>query len=244
MISAGSQTITSGASTGTISSRQTGPHERLLDVVEKHARCAYRAPLHQASVAAFEALLPILQEAPRRPLLLDSGCGTGISSARLAAAFPDHWVVGVDRSRARLARYGLRNTRADQPLARDGRCIWLRARLGSFWRLAFGAGLRPARHCLLYPNPYPKTSQLRQRWHAHPVFPVLLGLGGDFELRTNWEIYAREFAMAAFALSGQTATPERLPAVEPLTPFEAKYQASGQPLYRVRVGLKHQGESK
>ncbi len=31
----------------------------------------------------------------------------------------------------------------------------------------------------------------------HPIFPTLLALGNTIELRTNWEIYAREFAEAA-----------------------------------------------
>jgi SAM-dependent methyltransferase len=39
-----------------------------------------------------------------RPVVLDSGCGTGRSTKFLAKRFPDHWVVGVDRSFVRITR--------------------------------------------------------------------------------------------------------------------------------------------
>jgi tRNA G46 methylase TrmB len=107
--------------------------------------------------------------------------------------------------------------------------------LPSFWRLALRAGWRLRHHYLLYPNPWPKPGQLQRRWHAHPVFPDLLRLGGRLELRCNWEIYALEFAAAANrVLDGDTAA--RLLAESAITtPFERKYRASGHPLYSVSV---------
>ncbi|MEJ2385643.1 MAG: hypothetical protein P8Y54_14885 [Xanthomonadales bacterium] len=76
---------------------------------------------------------------------------------------------------------------------------------------------------------------MQRRWHGHPVFPDLLALGGRLELRTNWSLYAQEFAWAAARLTGRTIRPGELPAAEALSPFERKYRASGHTLYSVVV---------
>jgi tRNA (guanine-N7-)-methyltransferase len=162
--------------------------------------------------------------------VLDSGCGTGDSTRRIARLWPDRVVVGVDKSAARLARGGI-----DRFPHREGNVVWLRAELTSFWRLAHDAGWRLHRHYLLYPNPWPKASQLRRRWHAHPVFPTLLALGGQLEMRSNWLIYAEEFALAVNRVLGTDVQPSVLEAAEALSPFERKYRASGHRLYSVSV---------
>ena len=118
---------------------------------------------------------------------------------------------------------------------REGNALWLRAELTSFWRLARRAGWRLERHYLLYPNPWPKPAQLQRRWHGHPVFPDLLGLGGKLEMRSNWSVYAEEFAAAAALALGKPVLPLSLGATEITTPFERKYRASGHPLYSVAV---------
>jgi len=183
--------------------------------------------MHAPTVRAFDDLQAIVS-AERRPLVLDSGCGTGESTRRLAKAFPDVLVIGVDKSAARLGRTG-----ATRFPFRDGNAVWLRADLATFWRLALTAGWRLQRHYLLYPNPWPKPGQLQRRWHGHPVFADLLALGGRLELRTNWSIYAAEFAAAIAALTGQAITPCTVPPGEALSPFELKYRASGHALYSV-----------
>lgn len=108
----------------------------------------------------------------------------------------------------------------------------VRADLVDYWRLLQEAGLRLARHYLLYPNPWPKIGQLGRRWHGHPVFPVIIALGGRLECRSNWRVYIEEFAAA---LTQLTATPVRCEAYnpeQPITPFERKYDASGHMLWR------------
>jgi hypothetical protein len=40
-----------------------------------------------------------------------------------------------------------------------------------------------AEHFMLYPNPYPKPSDLDKRWHGDSAFPILLNLGGTIEVR-------------------------------------------------------------
>ena len=162
------------------------------------------------------------------PLVLDSGCGTGASTALLAAKFPESMVVGVDRSEARLKRF-------DNPMPQN-MCL-IRARAEDFCRLLCADGIRPANHFLLYPNPWPKAAHFKRRWHGHPVFPELLGLGGRLELRTNWRIYAEEFRHAA-GMCGIDAPPVVSFSVTlPLSPFERKYADSGHRLYRLGINL-------
>jgi len=189
--------------------------------------------MHKPTTIAFQALERMIGDAGSTAvarLVFDSGCGTGESTRLIAGAFPDCLVIGVDKSDARLARTG-----ASSFPYREGNVIWLRAELATFWRLARAAGWRLQHHFLLYPNPWPKPAQLRRRWHAHPVFPAMLQLGGRLEMRCNWDIYAQEFAAAANQLLGTSASPRLLAESRITSPFERKYRASGHPLYSVSV---------
>ena len=102
-----------------------------------------------------------------------------------------------------------------------------------FWKLAKQANWQLEKHFLLYPNPYPKSVQLKYRWHAHPSFTDLIALGGELEVRSNWKIYIEEFA-EVLSLAGQDSTGcERFdPAGQYMTLFERKYCQSGQAVYR------------
>jgi len=201
----------------------------LAAVVDTHRQHAWRAPLHSPSVAAFHALQEFVA-GDVRPLVLDSGCGTGESTRLIARALPHSLVIGVDKSRVRLARTGARNFPH-----REGNVVWLRAELSTFWRLAVQAGWRLHRHFLLYPNPWPKPSHLRRRWHGHPVFPEMLRLGGQLEMRCNWKPYAQEFAAAVRRVLGVDVQPVPVGESPVSSPFERKYRASGHALYSLSV---------
>ncbi|WP_110685966.1 tRNA (guanine(46)-N(7))-methyltransferase TrmB [Salinicola aestuarinus] len=211
-----------------IESAQTAPHDDLVRRVERARESVWQRPPAAHTLDAFADAERWLAEAGR-PLILDAGCGVGLSTRQLAERYPEHAVIGVDRSEDRLGRdHG--------PLPDNARLV--RADLVDFWRLARAADWRPRRHYLLYPNPYPKRAQLKKRWQGHPVFPTLIALGGRLELRTNWEVYAREFALAVSTLVGREAPVEAFtPGDAYLTPFERKYAESGQTLWRYRIGL-------
>ena len=204
---------------------QTGLHLRLDEVVRRHLDSIWRQPLRSHSVQAFEAVHPRLRAATT--LVLDSGCGTGESTARLARRHPEALVVGVDKSGARLER---------APELPDN-ALLVRAELADFWRLLRQHGLCPLHHYLLYPNPWPMPDHLMRRWHGHPVFPGLLALGGALELRTNFELYVYEFARALDVAGVVDAEVVSLWADEPVSPFERKYMASGQRLWKLTVNL-------
>jgi tRNA (guanine-N7-)-methyltransferase len=207
-----------------IQSAQVALHSRLQEIVRKHLSKPYQRHPSDAGVRAFASVADRLAQ---KPFVLDAGCGTGASTLALAREFPDKLVLGVDKSAARLAT-GQRLIDADSAPAN---ALLLHCELVDFWQLAAAADLRCERQYLLYPNPWPKPEHLMRRWHAHPVFPQILALGGAIELRTNWHVYAEEFAQA-LGIAGVTNTCEAFVPDEPLTPFERKYQASAHALWR------------
>ncbi len=216
-----------------VTSNQPGNHELLSETVRKHASSEFRKPLSVASEIAFGQATAAWQR-HGGALILDAGCGVGLSTRRLAAQFPEAFVIGVDQSADRLQR----DVRWPGP-APDN-FITVRADLVDFWRLMATARMHPDRHYLLYPNPWPKKAHLGRRWHGHPVFPTIIALGGRIECRSNWKTYIDEFAAAAAQLTGMEVPTDAL-AVDPaapLTPFEEKYLASGHSLWRCTLQLR------
>ncbi|MGI9288294.1 MAG: tRNA (guanine(46)-N(7))-methyltransferase TrmB [Pseudomonadales bacterium] len=217
----------SRANSQVVLSNQSGVHPALRRVVERHLDRHSNKPITQHTRDAFLHLQQCIS-LNKLPLILDAGCGNGVSSARLAHAYPQHLIVGVDKSSHRLQSTA-RNLIPDN-------CILVRAELEDFWRLAVDHHWQLEKHFILYPNPWPKQRQLRRRWHGSAAFPLIPALGGALELRTNWHNYALEFA-AALHYAGHKCAVTPLSVVEPLTPFEAKYQASGHSLWRCSVDL-------
>ena len=211
-------------------SAQAGVHDALRERVRKHLMQPFRKPYADYNRAALEHALAGWDG--KAPLILDAGCGVGHSTIQIARAHPDHWVMGVDQSEDRLNR---RKPYPEALLPRN--MVFVRADLVDFWRLLDDAGLRLARHYILYPNPWPKIGHLGRRWHAHPVFPWIPRLGGVLECRSNWQVYAEEFALALGEVTGRPVGWAPFTAEVPLTPFERKYRDSGQALYRLELDL-------
>jgi tRNA G46 methylase TrmB len=207
-----------------VTSSQGKAHARLREIVDRHLRQPF---LRQPSDAGRRAFAPLAARLAQAPFVLDAGCGTGAGTVALARAWPDMLVLGVDKSAARLATGARLLALPDAP----ANATLLHCELVDFWQLAAAAKLRCARQCLWYPNPWPKPQHVMRRWHAHPVLPSLLALGGVIELRSNWQVYADEFAQA-MRIAGWQAQVEAYVAATPLTPFERKYAASGHVLWR------------
>ena len=129
----------------------------------------------------------------------------------------------------RIARADMENPLQNLYIVR-GDCVDL-------WRLAGKANWPIDQHYLLYPNPWPKAKHLQRRWHGHPVFAALIALGGQLELRSNWEIYIEEFASALEVAGVSGAEIERLRPSMITTSFERKYFASGHNLFKLRIQL-------
>ncbi|WP_458449274.1 tRNA (guanine(46)-N(7))-methyltransferase TrmB [Fibrobacter sp.] len=234
-----------------VTTNQPDIYDKLEEVVRKYASTEYLRPIADHTRIAFaEAEKFVLnfyeQKIPAcagmtmqgtdcaghtaYKVILDSGCGTGESTLNIAIANPSIPVIGIDKSAARLTKAGIAPPNA----------FLVRAELLDFWRLALGkvkAGQwHIPYHALYYPNPWPKQSEATRRFHLHPIFPTLLQLGDTLELRTNWELYAREFAEAArIAAPHCTIAREAFEPERPITAFERKYKEARQQLWRVTI---------
>ena len=195
----------------TVVSTQSDTHPDLPHIVGRHLQHPYQRPIPVKQRQLFADCLAAIP--PHMPLILDSGCGTGRSTAYLAAQYPEHFVLGLDKSQHRLQRH-----HASPNITNYRLC---QVELIDFWRLLAQANRPISHHFLLYPNPWPKPGQLRRRWHAHPVFPDLLGLGGRLEMRCNWEVYALEFAAAVNRARGADTRPAPVSETAITSPFRA-----------------------
>ena len=210
-----------------VSSNQPHLHPKLAEVVNRHLRTTHQAQLSTHNIQAFERLCAELGARPR-PLVLDSFCGTGHSTAALAERHPNHLIVGIDKSARRLAKH-----------CHSGRdnYLLLQADCEDIWALLVRDGLLLDYHYMLYPNPWPKAAHLQRRIHGHPSFPLLLHLGGILELRSNWQLYVEEFG-CAMHLAGHRGRVIRLADKGPdLSLFEQKYRHSGQALWSYTLSI-------
>ena len=107
-----------------------------------------------------------------------------------------------------------------------------RADLVDSWRQMATAEWHIEQHFLLYPNPWPRPDQVKRRWHGHPVFPALIAISNNIELRTNWKIYVYEFNQA-LEIAGRKSLIDQITPASCTSPFERKYQASGHSLFRL-----------
>ena len=204
-----------------VSSNQQHLHPKLAEVVRRHLQTTHRGEMAAHNIQAYGRLSAAFSATPR-PLVLDSFCGTGHSTAALAERHPDHLIVGIDKSARRLAKH---------PRSLRDNYLLLQADCEDIWALLAGDGVRPDYHYMLYPNPWPKAAHLQRRIHGHPSFPLLLTLGGTLELRSNWQIYVEEFG-CAMHLAGHRGRVLRVADTgADLSLFEQKYRNSGHELW-------------
>ena len=209
-----------------IVSNQQGLNEQLDEVVLKHLKHTFRKPYQQHTLDAFKSCEKWVEQ-QGKPIIFDSCCGVGESTYHIAQKHPDAIVLGMDKSADRLGKH--------QELITDNYRL-LQVNLNDFWRLAVDAGWTLSHHYLLYPNPWPKAKHLQRRWHGSAVFPSILQLGGELELRSNWFTYIEEFARA-LELAGKSCQLEEYKNELAITPFERKYWASGQQSLRLTASL-------
>lgn len=196
----------------------------LVNTVLRHAKTPYLRPIPKHQQEALSLLLSFVKQEDR-PIVIDSCCGTGLSTALLAERFPDHFVVGIDKSIARLSR---------SPALSSSNYILIRGDVIDLWRLLSQENLPITHHFLFFPNPWPKATQLKRRFHAHPVFSTMAKLAPYFEMRTNWDIYALE-CQEALGTLGLKASLEIKKDQSYISLFEKKYQAASCSIYVVKL---------
>ena len=218
-----------------IVTNQTGIHEKLEEIVLKHVKHPSKKPYQQHTLDAFTEMDKIVK-AFKGELILDSCCGVGQSTRLLAKRNPNALVIGVDKSANRI------NRNVDELVQEDSskqisNFYLIRADLNDFYRLVLAAQWPVTQHYVLYPNPWPKSKHVQRRWHGSAVFPDMINIGQTMILRSNWRLYLEEFNFAAelVNLKGEFSIVND---IEPLTPFEAKYQASEQECFQLTLRIK------
>jgi tRNA (guanine-N7-)-methyltransferase len=163
----------------------------------------------------------------------------------LGRLHPDHTIIGVDRSLARLSKNGVYRQQSSEK-GEGGNVFLVRAELADFWRLWLETPLGSLeKHFLLYPNPYPKKRRFQTRWYAHPAFPLIRRLGGaEIVVRSNWKAYLKDFSTAMAIgeeLEGnppiyRSSGPVVLdPKQDAWTAFEQKYFDVGETAYELML---------
>ncbi|GHF00582.1 tRNA (guanine(46)-N(7))-methyltransferase TrmB [Thalassotalea profundi] len=215
-----------------IITNQPGIHEKLESLVLKHLAHPSKKPVQEHTLKAFEQVNERVQQHIGN-VIFDSCCGVGQSTRLLAKMHPDALVIGIDKSAHRINRNDSElvvNTGTQEV----DNYILARADLNDFYRLAVEAQWPVAQHFILYPNPWPKAKHIQRRWHGSAVFPEILKLGSTLILRSNWRLYLEEFQFAA-ALVGKEGEITSVDDKQALTPFEAKYKASGQECWQLLI---------
>lgn len=222
-----------------IISNQEDIHEKLDEVVKRHLTHPSQKPYQKHTEQAF-AEMDVLVKAflvanPKGEIILDACCGVGQSTRILAKQNPQALVIGVDKSDHRINR-NVEGFTVNNGFTADNYHL-VRADLNDFYRLVKTANWSVAKHYILYPNPWPKSKHLQRRWHGSAVFPQMTSIGQQLILRSNWRIYLAEFQQAAklVDLQGDIDSLPVTDAALALTPFEAKYQASGQVCWQLTL---------
>lgn len=227
-----------------IVTNQPGIHEKLDEIVAKHLSHEFKKPYQAHTQAAFDEMNALVQaflaKNPQGEVILDACCGVGQSTRLLAKQNPNALVIGVDKSAHRINRNVEDHQHADSYQADNYHLV--RADLNDFYRLVKAANWPVSKHYILYPNPWPKSKHIQRRWHGSAVFPQMTSIGQQLILRSNWRLYLEEFQQAAgqVGLLGDISLVEHASdSQEPaLTPFEAKYLASGQNCYQLKLSRK------
>lgn len=171
-----------------------------------------------------------------RSIIVDAGCGIGQSSFIIAGQNPDCLVLGIDKSISRLDRKN--SFKKDLP----DNLKFIHCDLLDFYPLYFDLSvkyeLKTLKQFFLYPNPWPKLKSIKKRFHASPILPFIMQLDSPIEFRSNWKRYLEEFAIVSKGLFKRKIILEKLePKDTWMTPFEKKYDQSGQELFKLEVQI-------
>lgn len=173
---------------------------------------------------------------------LEIGAGTGWFLLELARSRPDVFFVGIERCRMRANRLVKRANRAKLPNVAAYRGNAIPAVIHGIPSESVD------RLYILYPNPFPKNSQRKNRWYLHPIMPHLVRIlkrGGTLVWASDQSFYIEEArfvcedrfrmqvhkvgALSPHALNDLESFPEGR------TKFEATFLANGVPCYELIV---------
>lgn len=219
-----------------VTSNQKGQiYEHLEKTITRHLQSQFQKAYHPSTRVTLEIISKWIHTR-KLPLILDSGCGVGEGSIKLADLHPDMSVLAIDKSELRIQK--ARNRLEREPENIKSRVLFIQGDLEDIFRELPTLGWPVARHYILYPCPWPKKKHFKKRWHGHPLFPEILSLCPYIHLRSDWEVYLKEFSQAVFILTGETFPVRQLSVEDAFTPYERKYHMSGYPVFGLEINLK------
>ena len=200
-------------------SNQLKKNTKLLYYLEKNYQNDFTPFIIESTFRIYELIKGFKDQGI--PIILDNGCGTGLSSLWLAVQNPDSVVFGIDRT----ANFTHKN--------RYKNLIFAQVEISQLWRILWEKKIPISKAYFLYPNPWPKSKHLTRRWHAHPAFKYLTYITNSFELRTNWEIYALEAQASLEFMTENRITLSKFKPNYSISLHEEKYMNSGHDLFKL-----------
>ena len=176
------------------------------------------------------------------PIWLEVGAGTGKFFAELAARHPEARLIAIERCRERAHRLV-------RKAARSGLPNFHGLRGNVIPTLMHGIPTESLdRIYILYPCPWLKTSQRKNRWYLHPVMPHLLRIlrpGGLLIWASDQKFYIDEaryvcdsvYQLPVLSHGELSPNPWNDLALFPegRTKFEATFRAEGNPCHELIV---------
>ena len=77
------------------SSNQLDIHKNLNQIVKKYISSEYKKPIAKHNENEFKN---ILDHVKGSKFIIDTGCGTGLSTEHLAKQYPEYHILGLDKS--------------------------------------------------------------------------------------------------------------------------------------------------
>ncbi|MFC4700595.1 tRNA (guanine(46)-N(7))-methyltransferase TrmB [Glaciecola siphonariae] len=244
-------------------SAQTTVHDDLLALVKRHQHHHSQRPIAEHTQRAFDYALKWLSDWDRAVIIdACCGVGEstlhlakrypnarviGIDKSEARLNKHQHYVSEITGDVKQKS-----SVHSKEQLSRElNNYLVLQADLNDFWRLladfteehalksssnAQQGSMRKwyvAKQYILYPNPYPKKTQVGKRWHASAVFKDVMRVSSNIEVRSNWKVYVDEFQLAAAQYDAvmQVAELKLNDVKNAITPFERKYASAGQALW-------------
>lgn len=157
--------------------------DRLKDIVEKNAANfgsfieSRSSLIHPKSEKAFQDAEMFVDrfyssscdKRCEKLVILDSGCGQGLSTVTLSEKYPNIPCIGIDRSISKLNnnRHFSLKDKAENGMGKTQNMLLVQGELTDFWQLvAFKSDWKIIKHYIIHPNPSPKHKNIKQRFYG------------------------------------------------------------------------------
>lgn len=187
-----------------------------------------------------QQLIPLQIFSQEKPVWLEVGAGTGWFFIEMAKWHPNHFFVAIERSRHRGKRLVEKSQSCGLPNV-------LGYRSNAIPALIHGIPSESLeRIYLLYPPPWPRNAQRKNRWFLHPIMPHLVRLlkkqglliwASDQKFYIDEARYVSESLYPLKTLVHGEIAPNPFNGLELFpngrTKFERTFLAQGQPCYEL-----------